>query len=112
MLRTKIYRIDHFLGKETVQNILALRFANGIFEPLWNRNYIDRVEITAVENRGIEQRGGYYEGTGAMRDMVQNHLLQLVALCAAEPPVSFNEKISGMRWLKFINPLNHLLLRR
>ncbi len=88
----QIYRIDHFLGKETVQNILALRFANGIFEPLWNRNYIDRVEITAVENRGIEQRGGYYEGTGAMRDMVQNHLLQLVALCAAEPPVSFNEK--------------------
>lgn len=88
----QIYRIDHFLGKETVQNIMALRFANGIFEPLWNRNYIERIEITAVENRGIELRGGYYEETGAMRDMVQNHLLQLVALCAAEPPVSFNEK--------------------
>lgn len=88
----QIFRIDHFLGKETVQNILALRFANGIFEPLWNRNYIDRVEITAVENRGIEQRGAYYEEAGALRDMVQNHLIQLVALCAMEPPVSFNEK--------------------
>ncbi len=88
----QIFRIDHFLGKETVQNILALRFANGIFEPLWNRNYIDRVEITAVENRGIEQRGAYYEEAGALRDMVQNHLIQFVALCAMEPPVSFNEK--------------------
>lgn len=89
---SQIFRIDHFLGKETVQNILALRFANGIFEPLWNRNYIDRVEITAVENRGIEQRGAYYEEAGALRDMVQNHLIQLVALCAMEPPVAFNEK--------------------
>ena len=88
----QIFRIDHFLGKETVQNILALRFANGIFEPLWNRNFIDRVEITAVENRGIEQRGAYYEEAGALRDMVQNHLIQLVALCAMEPPVSFSEK--------------------
>ena len=78
----QIYRIDHFLGKETAQNILAFRFANGIFEPLWNRNYIDYVEITAVENLGIEQRGGFYEGTGALRDMVQNHLIQLVALTA------------------------------
>jgi len=68
----QIFRIDHFLGKETVQNILALRFANGIFEPLWNRNYIDRVEITAVENFGIENRGGFYDSTGALRDMVQN----------------------------------------
>ncbi len=89
---SQIYRIDHFLGKETVQNILALRFSNGIFEPLWNRNYIERVEITAVENLGIEQRGGYYENAGALRDMVQNHLIQLVALCAMEPPVEFNEK--------------------
>lgn len=88
----QIYRIDHFLGKETVQNIMALRFANGIFEPIWNRNYIERIEITAVENLGIEKRGGYYEETGALRDMVQNHLIQLVALCAAEPPVSFTEK--------------------
>ncbi len=86
----QIYRIDHFLGKETVQNILALRFANGIFEPLWNRNYIDHVEVTAVENLGIEERGGFYDGSGALRDMVQNHLIQLVALTAMEPPALFN----------------------
>lgn len=86
----QIFRIDHFLGKETVQNILALRFANSIFEPLWNRNYIDYVEVTAVENLGIEQRGGFYDGTGALRDMVQNHLIQLVALTAMEPPVKFD----------------------
>lgn len=86
----QIYRIDHFLGKETAQNILAFRFANGIFEPLWNRNYVDYVEITAVENLGIEQRGGFYEGAGALRDMVQNHLIQLVALTAMEPPAIFN----------------------
>lgn len=88
----QIFRIDHFLGKETVQNILALRFANGIFEPLWNRNYIERVEITAVENMGIEERGGFYDNTGALRDMVQNHLIQLLALVAMEPPIAFNEK--------------------
>lgn len=88
----QIFRIDHFLGKETVQNILALRFANGIFEPLWNRNYIERVEITAVENMGIETRGGFYDNTGALRDMVQNHLIQLLALVAMEPPIAFNEK--------------------
>lgn len=88
----QIYRIDHFFGKETVQNILALRFSNGIFESLWNRNYIDRVEITAVENLGIENRGGFYEGAGALRDMVQNHLIQLLALVAMEPPLAFNER--------------------
>lgn len=86
----QIYRIDHFLGKETAQNILAFRFANGIFEPLWNRNYIDYIEITAVENLGIEQRGGYYDESGALRDMVQNHLIQLLALTAMEPPTAFN----------------------
>lgn len=86
----QLYRIDHFLGKETVQDIMALRFANGIFEPLWSRNYIDRVEITAVENMGVETRGGFYDETGALRDMVQNHLAQLVALVAMEPPVQFN----------------------
>lgn len=86
----QIYRIDHFLGKETAQNVLAFRFANGIFEPLWNRNYIDYVEVTAVENLGIEQRGGFYDTTGALRDMVQNHLIQLVALMAMEPPAGFN----------------------
>ncbi len=87
-----IYRIDHFLGKETVQNILALRFANGILEPIWNRNYVERVEITAVENLGVGSRGGYYEGSGALRDMVQNHLVQLLALVAMEPPRQYNEK--------------------
>ena len=86
----QIYRIDHFLGKETAQNLLAFRFANGIFEPLWNRNYIDYIEVTAVENLGIEQRGGFYDTAGALRDMVQNHLIQLVALTAMEPPAVFN----------------------
>lgn len=82
-----IYRIDHYLGKETVQNILVTRFSNGIFEPLWNRNYIHHVEISSVENIGVEDRGGYYDHSGALRDMVQNHLMQLVALTAMEPPV-------------------------
>ena len=86
----QIYRIDHFLGKETAQNLLAFRFANGIFEPLWNRKYIDYVEVTGVENLGIESRGGFYETAGALRDMVQNHLIQLVALTAMEPPAVFN----------------------
>ncbi len=85
----QIYRIDHYLGKETVQNILIFRFANGIFEPIWNRSYIDSVQITAAEKVGVEQRGGYYEQAGALRDMVPNHLLQLVTLTAMEPPASF-----------------------
>jgi glucose-6-phosphate 1-dehydrogenase len=85
----QIYRIDHYLGKETVQNILVFRFGNGIFEPIWNRRYIDSVQITAGEKVGVEQRGGYYETAGALRDMVPNHLLQLVTLTAMEPPVSF-----------------------
>jgi glucose-6-phosphate 1-dehydrogenase len=82
----EIYRIDHYLGKETVQNIMVTRFSNGIFEPLWNRNYINHVEITAAENIGVGSRGGYYDSSGALRDMVQNHLLQLVGLTAMEPP--------------------------
>jgi glucose-6-phosphate 1-dehydrogenase len=82
----QIYRIDHYLGKETVQNLLVLRFGNGIFEPLWNRNFIHHVEITASESIGVEDRGGYYDHSGALRDMVQNHLLQLAALTAIEPP--------------------------
>jgi glucose-6-phosphate 1-dehydrogenase len=86
----QIYRIDHYLGKETVQNILVTRFSNGIFEPLFNRNYVHHVEITSVENDGIENRGGYYESSGALRDMVQNHLLQLTGLIAMEPPSSFD----------------------
>ena len=85
----QIYRIDHYLGKETVQNILVFRFGNGIFEPIWNRRYIDSVQITAAEKVGVEQRGGYYEQAGALRDMVPNHLLQLVTLTAMEPPISF-----------------------
>jgi glucose-6-phosphate 1-dehydrogenase len=88
----QIYRIDHYLGKETVQNILAFRFANGIFEPLWNRNYIHHVEVTAAESIGVEDRGKYYEGAGALRDMVQNHLLQVVATIAMEPPAKFDAK--------------------
>ena len=86
----QIFRIDHYLGKETVQNIMALRFANSIFEPVWNRNYIDHIEITAVENMGVEQRGGYVDEIGTLRDMVQNHLIQLVAITAMEPPMAFN----------------------
>ena len=85
----QIYRIDHYLGKETVQNILALRFANALFDPVWNRHYIEHVQITAAETVGLEGRGGYYEGSGALRDMVQNHLLQLLCILAMEPPVSF-----------------------
>lgn len=85
----QIYRIDHYLGKETVQNILALRFANSLFEPIWNRNYIDHIQITAAETVGVENRGGYYETAGALRDMVQNHILQLLCMVAMEPPVSF-----------------------
>lgn len=85
----QIYRIDHYLGKETVQNILVFRFGNSIFEPIWNRNFIDHVQITVAEQLGVEQRGGYYEKAGALRDMIPNHIFQLVTLTAMEPPVSF-----------------------
>lgn len=85
-----VYRIDHYLGKETVQNILVFRFGNAMFEPIWNRNYIDYVEITAAETVGVESRAGFYEETGALRDMVANHLLQLLALTAMEPPIAFD----------------------
>jgi glucose-6-phosphate 1-dehydrogenase len=86
----QVFRIDHYLGKETVQNILAFRFANGMFEPIWNRNYIDYVQITAAEDIGIGSRAGYYDKSGAMRDLVQNHMLQLLSLLCMEPPVSFS----------------------
>jgi len=86
----QIYRIDHYLGKETVQNLLVTRFSNGIFEPLWNRNYIHRIEITSAESIGVQDRGGYYDSSGALRDMVQNHLLQMVGLTAMEPPSSLD----------------------
>ncbi len=85
----QIYRIDHYLGKETVQNILVFRFANGIFEPIWNRRYIDHVQITVAETVGVEERGSYYDETGALRDMVPNHIFQLITLTAMEPPISF-----------------------
>lgn len=102
----QIYRIDHYLGKETVQNMLVTRFANGIYEPLWNRNYISHIEITAAESIGVENRGGYYDHSGALRDMVQNHLLQVVALVAMEPPMSIdsisirNEKLKVFQALR------------
>jgi glucose-6-phosphate 1-dehydrogenase len=85
----QIYRIDHYLGKETVQNILVFRFGNSIWEPIWNRNFIDHVQITVAESLGVEQRGGYYDSAGALRDMIPNHIFQLVTLTAMEPPVSF-----------------------
>jgi glucose-6-phosphate 1-dehydrogenase len=86
---SQIYRIDHYLGKETVQNIMAFRFANGIFEPIWNRRYIDHIQISVAETVGVEQRGGYYDHAGALRDMVPNHIMQLISLTAMEPPISF-----------------------
>ena len=90
LAESQIYRIDHYLGKETVQNILVFRFANGIFEPLWNRRYIDHVQITVAEQLGVEQRGAYYDTSGALRDMVPNHLFQLVSLIGMEPPASLD----------------------
>ncbi|MCA1559804.1 MAG: glucose-6-phosphate dehydrogenase [Acidobacteria bacterium] len=85
----QVFRIDHYLGKETVQNLMVFRFANGMFEPIWNRRYIDHVQITAAETVGVERRAAYYEGAGALRDMVQNHLMQLLTLVAMEPPIAF-----------------------
>ena len=105
----QIYRIDHYLGKETVQNIMAFRFGNGIFEPLWNHRYIDHVQITAAETVGVEQRGGYYETSGALRDMVPNHLFQLISLTAMEPPISFEAdavRDEQAKILRAIHPLS------
>lgn len=105
---SQIYRIDHYLGKETVQNLLVTRFANSIFEPLWNRNYIHHVEITNAESGGVEKRGGYYEKSGALRDMFQNHLLQIVSLVVMEPPIGNsaeeirNEKVKALKSLRIM----------
>ena len=106
----QIFRIDHYLGKETVQNILAFRFANLLFEPIWNRRYVDHVTITVAEEIGVEHRGGYYDHAGALRDMVQNHLLQLLCLVAMEPPVSFEaEEIRNKKVdvLHAVRPIAH-----
>ncbi|HEY3532694.1 MAG TPA: glucose-6-phosphate dehydrogenase, partial [Casimicrobiaceae bacterium] len=109
-----VFRIDHYLGKETVQNMLALRFANGIFEPIWNRQFIDHVQITVAESIGIENRAGYYEQAGAIRDIFQNHLLQLVAITAMEPPIDFsadsvrNEKVKVLKAIHTPGP-KHLV---
>jgi len=106
----QIYRIDHYLGKETVQNILAFRFANSILEPIWNRNYIDHVQISVTEQLGVGDRGGYYDESGALRDMVQNHILQLLCLVAMEPPVSFqadevrNRKVDVLNSMRKFDP--------
>ena len=101
----QIYRIDHYLGKETVQNILVFRFSNGIFEPVWNRRYIDNIQITAAETVGVEKRGGYYDTSGAMRDMVPNHLFQLVSLTAMEPPISFDANAVRDEQAKVLNAI-------
>ncbi len=102
----QIYRIDHYLGKETVQNILAFRFSNGIFEPIWNRNYIDHVQITVAESLGVEQRGGYYEGAGCLRDMLPNHIFQLISLTCMEPPISFDADDVRDEMAKILHAIN------
>jgi glucose-6-phosphate 1-dehydrogenase len=115
----QVYRIDHYLGKETVQNILAFRFANSMFEPIWNRRYIDHVQITVAEDIGVEHRGEYYEQAGALRDVVQNHLLQVLCLVAMEPPVSYqadeirNKKVDVLRAIRPIprDQLHHNAVR-
>src|SRR3954452_4030491 len=108
----QVYRIDHYLGKETVQNLMALRFANALFEPIWNHAHIDHVQITVAETLGVEGRAGYYDTAGALRDMVQNHMLQLLCLVAMEPPISIeadpvrDEKLKVLKSLKPIPNVN------
>jgi glucose-6-phosphate 1-dehydrogenase len=106
----QVYRIDHYLGKETVQNLLVFRFANGIFEPVWNNRFVDHVQITGAETVGVEKRGGYFEQAGSMRDMVQNHLMQVMSLAAMEPPIAFDadavrdEKLKVLKALRYLSP--------
>ncbi len=107
---SQIYRIDHYLGKETVQNIIAFRFANGIFEPIWNRRYVDHVQMTVAEEAGVGKRGGYYDKAGALRDIVQNHMFQVLTLVAMEPPISFggeDVRDEKVRVLHAVPPLTH-----
>lgn len=112
-----VFRIDHYLGKETVQNILALRFANQFFDPIWNAHYVDHVQITMAEDIGLGGRAGYYDGIGAARDVIQNHLMQLLALTAMEEPVSFNpralqtEKIKVLSATRLAEPLDETTSR-
>src|SRR5207237_8710571 len=116
---SQVYRIDHYLGKETVRNLLVFRFSNGIFEPLWNRRYVDHVQITVAESIGVEERGAFYEETGATRDVLQNHLLQLLSLVAMEPPATFeadalrDEKVKVLRAIDHLSPdeIRHDVIR-
>jgi glucose-6-phosphate 1-dehydrogenase len=111
----QVFRIDHYLGKETVQNILVFRFANAIFEPLWNRRYVDHMEITVAENLGVEDRGGYYDTSGALRDMVQNHMLQILSLIAMEPPSTFGANAvrdEKVKVLRAVRPFTEESVRR
>src|SRR5205807_4482207 len=106
----QIYRIDHYLGKETVQNLLAFRFANGIFEPLWNKDHVDHIQFTVSETVGVEGRGRYYDRTGVLRDMIQNHMFQMLAYLCMEPPASFapsavrNEKAKVLQAVRIMDP--------
>jgi glucose-6-phosphate 1-dehydrogenase len=112
---SQIYRIDHYLGKETVQNIMAFRFANGVFEPTWNRRYVDHVQMTVAEGAGVENRGAYYDRAGALRDMVQNHMFQVLTLVAMEPPISFRAddvRDEKVKVLHAMPPLDAFSVRR
>ena len=108
----QIYRIDHYLGKETVQNLLVFRLANSMFEPLWNERYVDYIQITAAESVGVEHRAGYYDTSGALRDMIQNHLLQILCVVAMEPPSSFDAESVRLKNSKCSNPFAHSALAK
>ena len=108
----QIYRIDHYLGKETVQNIFALRFANSIFEPVWNRNYVDHVQVTVAEEVVIGRRAGYYDTSGILRDMFQNHLLQLMMITAMEPPASYDAALVRDEKVKVLHGVRKMTRRR